>query len=206
MNFDRQRLMTRRARLNMTQEQLAQKAGVSLRSVTLWEGGSGEPTLRMLHRISEALDVPVGWLLGENVPPTQTIAEPAREYGSDRAQAPPWIRDLVERLSAMEPSMRDRAVRQFHLTLDLLMSAGSERRGRYQSAAHDAADDPTIGIDPEVAETLRAGVMTAHRIAAARAAGRDEEPRSDRPEPRPKSGPAISRQSGPAKPAPMKTS
>ena len=41
-------------------------------------------------------------------------------------------------------------------TLDLLMSAGSSDACA-TTFGHDLADDPVSGIDPEVAETLRAG-------------------------------------------------
>ena len=211
-NFS-ERLRHRRNNLGMTQEELAARSGFSVSSITAWERGVNPPTMQSLTRLAEALSCNPGWLMmgvtaaspDANIP-TATISESSRGYGPDRPVALPWIRDLVERLSALEPGIRERAIRQFHLTLDLLMSAGIERRGRYHSGGHDAADDPTIGIDPEVAETLRAGVLTANQIAVAQAAGRDEATTSGTPEPRPKSGPAISRQSAPAKPSPMKTS
>lgn len=213
MKFDRLRLVTRRARLNMTQESLAAAAEVSLRSVAAWEAGTQLPTLRMVNKLADALNVPADWLLGGDAKDSMqasasvsTLAENSLGYGANRPLTPPWIRDLVERLSAMEPGLRERAIRQFHLTLDLLMSAGVERRSRYPSYGHDPADDPASGTDPEVAETLRAGVMRAHQIAAARAAGKDEEPTSGKSAPGPKSGPGISRQSEPAKTNPMKTS
>lgn len=213
MKFDRLRLVTRRARLNMTQESLAAAAEVSLRSVAAWEAGTQLPTLRMVNKLADALNVSADWLLGgEAKDPLQpstaasTLGEHSAGYNLSRPPAPQWIRDLVERLSAMDPGLRERAIRQFHLTLDLLMSAGVERRVRYQSSGHDVADDPASGTDPEVAETLRAGVLTAHRIAAAQAAERDEAPTSGRSEPRPKPAPGISRQSEPAKPSPTKTS
>ena len=213
MKFDRLRLVTRRARLNMTQESLAAAAEVSLRSVAAWEAGTQLPTLRMVNKLADALNVSADWLLGGDAKDSMqasssvsTLAEPSAGYGEHRPPAPAWIRDLVERLSAMDAGLRERAIRQFHLTLDLLMSAGVERRVRHHFSGHDLADDPVSGIDPEVAETLRAGVRTAHRIAADRAAGRDEGSKSDRPEPKPKLGHGTSRQSEPAKPSPMKTS
>lgn len=211
-NFS-ERLRYRRNNLGMTQEDLAARSGFSVSSITAWERGVNPPTMQSLTRLAEALTCNPGWLMmgvtgtsSEASSPTTTASEPSRGYGSDRPTTPTWIRDLVERLSAMDPGLRERAIRQFHLTLDLLMSAGIERRVRYHPSGHDPADDPTIGTDPELAETLRAGVMTANQLAAAQAAGRDEAPTSGRSEPRPKSGPGISRQSGPAKPSPMKTS
>jgi len=213
MKFDRLRLVTRRARLNMTQESLAAAAEVSLRSVAAWEAGTQLPTLRMVNKLADALNVSADWLLGgdamdvvQSSATASTLGENPAGYAANRPPVPPWIRDLVERLSAMDPGLRERAIRQFHLTLDLLMSAGIERRARYHHSGHDSADDPASGTDPEVAEALRVGVMTANRIAADQAAGRDEAPMSGRSEPRPKPAPAISRQSEPAKPSPMKTS
>lgn len=64
MKFDRLRLVTRRARLNMTQESLAAEAKVSLRSVAAWEAGTQLPTLRMVNKLADALNVSADWLLG----------------------------------------------------------------------------------------------------------------------------------------------
>lgn len=207
------RLRHRRNNLGMTQEDLAARSGFSVSSITAWERGVNPPTMQSLTRLAEALSCNPGWLMmgvtaasPDASIPTASISEPSRGYGPDRPVAPPWIRDLVERLSALEPGIRERAIRQFHLTLDLLMSAGVERRVRYQSSAPDDADDPASGTDPEIAETLRAGVMTAHQLAAARAAEKDGAPTSGKSAPGPKSGPGISRQSEPAKTNPMKTS
>lgn len=213
MKFDRVRLVTRRARLNMTQESLAAAAEVSLRSVAAWEAGTQLPTLRMVNKLADALHVSADWLLGgdpaEN-PNTSarasTLADSSPGYGQDRPAVPSWIRDLVERLSAMDPGLRERAIRQFHLTLDLLMSAGVERRSRYRISDAVLPGDPETDTDRELAETLRDGVRMANQIAADRAAGRDAGPTSGKPAPGPKSGHGISRQSESAKPNPMKTS
>ena len=211
-NFS-ERLRHRRNNLGMTQEELAARSGFSVSSITAWERGVNPPTVLSRTRLAEALNCNPGWLMmgvtgasPDANSPTATISEPSRGYGQDRPPAPAWIRDLVERLSAMEPNIRERAIRQFHLTLDLLMSAGVERRARHQSSGHDPADDPASGTDPEVAETLRVGVMTANQLAAAQVAERVEAPTPGKSEPWPKSGHGISRQSGPAKPSPMKTS
>src|SRR5215472_9838338 len=44
---------------------LAQKAGVSKTSLSKIEAGQGNPSLEVLNRIANALDVPVGTLFGE---------------------------------------------------------------------------------------------------------------------------------------------
>ena len=197
----------------MTQEDLAARSGFSVSSITAWERGVNPPTMQNLARLAEALTCNPGWLMmgvtgssPDAGSPPATISETPRAYGADRPVSPPWIRDLVERLSAMDAGLRERAIRQFHLTLDLLMSAGMERRVRYHPSDTGSVDDPSIDNDPELVETLRAGVRMANQLAADRVAGRDEGSMSGKPAPGPKSGPSISRQSGPAKPAPMKTS
>ena len=119
-----------------------------------------------------------------------------------------WFRSRHRRMASRNSAaiVAYEAVRQFHLTLDLLMSAGVERRSRYRISDAVLPGDPETDNDPELVETLRAGVRMANQLAADRVAGRDEGSMSGKPAPGPKSGPSISRQSGPAKPAPMKTS
>ena len=206
------RLRFRRNRLGWTQDDLASKTGFSVSSITGWERGINPPNAQSLTKLAEVLACDVGWLLqGVTQQAIEKASEPFREKGSAYGEdhiSPPWIRDLIARLCSMSPAFREKAVRQFHLTLDQMISAKSESYhgpGSFGSV-HEDADELLSGIDPEVAETLRAGVLTANQIAVAQAAGRDEATTSGTPEPRPKSGPAISRQSAPAKPSPMKTS
>ena len=56
-----------RARLDMTQEELAQAVGVSRQSVHAVERGKAEPSLGLALRLAQVLGVPVGelfWLEG----------------------------------------------------------------------------------------------------------------------------------------------
>ena len=62
----RERLVFRRNRLNMTQTDLARESGVSARSISDYENGKSDPGLEHLQKISTALGVTVGWLIGEN--------------------------------------------------------------------------------------------------------------------------------------------
>lgn len=88
MNFHKLRLIGRRAALNLTQEELAKRAGVSLRSVAAWEAGTQQPTLRMVHLLATALGCPYAWLLGESESSMVTASENAP--GSARVRSASW--------------------------------------------------------------------------------------------------------------------
>lgn len=54
-----------RKNIGMTQEQLAEKCGVSRQAVTKWESGESEPTIAKLVKLSEVLEVSIdGLVLG----------------------------------------------------------------------------------------------------------------------------------------------
>ncbi len=204
-----ERLRFRRNRLGWTQEDLASKTGFSVSSITGWERGINPPNAQSLTKLAEVLTCDAGWLLIGSTPAApepqvDKLNEGAPGYAEDHI-SPPWIRDLIARLCSLSPAFRERAVREFHLTLDQMIS-GVDRRQRYLVSDIGSAIDPSIDNDPELVETLRAGVRMANQLAADRVAGRDEGSMSGKPAPGPKSAPSISRQSGPAKPAPMKTS
>lgn len=59
------RLKEVRLRKGLTQKQIADKAGVSMQAISNYENGHA-PTLENLIVIAETLDVPIGWLVGEN--------------------------------------------------------------------------------------------------------------------------------------------
>ena len=53
---------------NMTQQQLAEKLGVSYKTISKWETGRGMPELSTIKPLSEELDVSINELLsGEKV-------------------------------------------------------------------------------------------------------------------------------------------
>jgi putative transcriptional regulator len=61
-----------RARLDLTQEQLATALGVSRQTVHAIERGKAEPSIALALRIAELLGVSVGelfWLEGQTEPP-----------------------------------------------------------------------------------------------------------------------------------------
>jgi transcriptional regulator with XRE-family HTH domain len=63
----KERLNSRRNRLGLTQEALAERAGVSVRSISDYERGlGGSPNLDQISKLAAALGVNVGWLIGED--------------------------------------------------------------------------------------------------------------------------------------------
>ncbi|MEQ5221018.1 S24 family peptidase [Providencia alcalifaciens] len=66
MNF---RIKARRLQLNLTQEVLAKKLGVSRVSVTKWETGMAKPDGENLQNLAHALETSAEWILyGKNAP------------------------------------------------------------------------------------------------------------------------------------------
>lgn len=57
----------------LTQIELAQKAGVAVNSLRLFETGKRQPRLNQLHCLANALNIPVATLLGDR-PPVETMA------------------------------------------------------------------------------------------------------------------------------------
>lgn len=51
----------------LTQEQLADKLGVTKQSVSNWENGNIMPSVEMLEKIADYFNVSVDYLLGRNV-------------------------------------------------------------------------------------------------------------------------------------------
>ena len=135
MNFHKLRLIGRRAALNLTQEELAKRAGVSLRSVAAWEAGTQQPTLRMVHLLATALGCPYAWLLGES--------ESSMAAASENA---PRFRSRTERVMARLAQLSDE---EFDRIEPILLGIIEALRGG--RAAPAAARDPVTTVDAEVA-------------------------------------------------------
>lgn len=54
-----QRLVTRRIELGLTQQHVADLAGVTRRLLTEWEAGRGNPSFRQLGRVLEVLGLQI---------------------------------------------------------------------------------------------------------------------------------------------------
>lgn len=57
------RLVALRRRRFMTQTELANKVGVSMKTVQSWEGGRSQPRLRHIPKLAAALGVPADEML-----------------------------------------------------------------------------------------------------------------------------------------------
>ena len=79
------RLRARRSRLGWTQEELAERAGVGVSSVSAWERGLNPPTGTSMAKLAEVLGVPVEHLDTGNF----LRDEPSRGYGSPGAGTNP---------------------------------------------------------------------------------------------------------------------
>lgn len=82
MTFN-ERLKKIREQKEMTQEQLAQRSGISRRMISKYEGGIARPRFDAAEKIAAALDITVSELLGEN---GTLVAEAAKKYGTRGAK------------------------------------------------------------------------------------------------------------------------
>lgn len=60
------RLRHLRGYRGLTQAELARRAGVSKSDISGYEAGKREPRATALRKISDALEVSAGWLIGQN--------------------------------------------------------------------------------------------------------------------------------------------
>ena len=81
-----ERLRARRNRLNLSQDELAELAKVSPRSIFAWEKGQNMPNSNKLRQLSDALNCRQDWLLGNfddpalDDPNQNPVAAKCREY------------------------------------------------------------------------------------------------------------------------------
>ncbi len=81
------KIQARRKALGLSQEELAQRMGVSRQSVTKWETGLSAPDLDRLVELADTLGVSLDYLLRDQAEPTETTAEAgesAENVGEDR--------------------------------------------------------------------------------------------------------------------------
>lgn len=78
-----ERLKKIREQKGLTQEQLAQRSGLSRRMIQKYESGVARPRFDASEKIASTLEVPVSELLGEN---GTLVAQAAEKYGSRGAK------------------------------------------------------------------------------------------------------------------------
>lgn len=92
-NIFSERLVTRRNRLNLSQEDLAEKADVSPNSVSAWERGVNPPKLAMLQKLSSVLGVSVAWLMGQD---EQLVSEATAPFSPSEAACRRHFEDYLK--------------------------------------------------------------------------------------------------------------
>ena len=75
-------IKNKRKENKLTQQELADKIGVSLMSVVRWENGSRVPSMLLMPQIAAALNTTVGYLMGiEDSPDPVQAPEPVKQTG-----------------------------------------------------------------------------------------------------------------------------
>lgn len=74
-----QRILQRRKEMNMTQRELANAAGVSYSSISLWESDKTEPTGKNLHSLAGGLQCTPTWILFGDDDQTPGVPIPKEE-------------------------------------------------------------------------------------------------------------------------------
>ena len=81
-----QRIAGHRKRLHMTQEQLAEKLGITAQAVSKWENDQSCPDIAMLPQLAEIFGVSIDSLLGKEETPPVCEAEVVAEDSADETQ------------------------------------------------------------------------------------------------------------------------
>lgn len=84
-------LRTARERAGLSQQELADKAGISIDSVQNWEQGRTRPRLPALGQLAQALGVSLDVLVigGEKPTPARPRGRPKKDAGQGDAESPP---------------------------------------------------------------------------------------------------------------------
>jgi transcriptional regulator with XRE-family HTH domain len=96
-----ERIKQARQDAGLTQDELADLVGVGMRQIQYYEAGESDP-YRKIQKISESTNVPVGWLLHGDAPPTELDADQvavqleALEAAQERVEE--LLREVLRRL------------------------------------------------------------------------------------------------------------
>lgn len=103
-----QRLLARRNRLGITQQDLARISGISPTAISAWERGLNVPTGRLLEKLASALNVSAGWLMGgpHSEESTQAVELNDRARNPYSSNSDLRMRDLTARLASLPPEAR----------------------------------------------------------------------------------------------------
>jgi transcriptional regulator with XRE-family HTH domain len=117
-----QRLKYRRLRFDLSQLQLAEKAGISHRSVVAYEAGETKPTYEALQKLSRALGASIEWLMGGSDEEEAARIESAALRDSSEPIVPPILRSLVNRVIMIPAPIRPAAVEYLEDSLHQFVS------------------------------------------------------------------------------------
>ena len=164
-------MKSRRIGLGLSQAELANKSGVSLRSIVSWEKGGYRPNGKFLERIAEALGCDPAWLLNGDEPTAKATLEPSPPY---RTNLPPWLRDINARLLALEPAVQTLAIEKIHEVLTALLNRKTlrlETMAEIEPQIMVAFDDIAPELLAEAIRRERAGRRTHEKPSPTPSAG-----------------------------------
>lgn len=131
-----------RKQRGLSQEELAAQLHIVRQTVSKWEKARSVPDAEMLCRLAEVLEVPVGVLLGENIPedaPRRDVAEELARLNEQLAQKNRRARRVLRTVAAVLISLM-----VLGLLILLLSRTMSVREGSVdvQSTAWTLAGEP----------------------------------------------------------------
>jgi transcriptional regulator with XRE-family HTH domain len=107
-----QRLRGRRVKLGLTLAQVAERSGLSLPYVSNLERGRGNPTLDALAALADALEMPLGALVGDEVAQPLDLTMATAPKSLLRFISSPAFQEAVDRLAERQKAppeeMRER--------------------------------------------------------------------------------------------------
>jgi transcriptional regulator with XRE-family HTH domain len=105
------RLRERRTRLGMSQEQLADRIGVSFQQIQKYERGVNRIAAARLHELARALDVALGYFYTDRTSPLRGMAEDGQEPFGEAVGASPEAEDLLTAFARItDPMVRQRVL------------------------------------------------------------------------------------------------
>lgn len=103
-----QRVAQKRKELGLSQEGLGEQLGVSRQAIYKWEADASLPEIDKLITLSKIFSVPVGWLLGVEEEPRESLS--SGELTETQLQ---MVQEIVDRYLAAQPKPKSSKGRRF---------------------------------------------------------------------------------------------
>lgn len=136
------RVRAARQRKGLSRRALSERSGVSQRYLAQLETGDGNISIGLLHRVADALDHRIEWLVGDDDPWTSETSEMAQLFRSATAEQ---RRRVMEILNPGHPDLK----RAHRVCLIGLRGAGKSTLGR---KAGDALRVPFVELNRDISE------------------------------------------------------